>query len=80
MAVEQSNNNNENSDSSHFYGHILIASASKKHFRCVNLKLSKNADFSSECCSNLKLKLLFVQFVLNRLANEHVLQTCATFS
>ena len=38
---------------------------------CVNFKFSKKADFSSECCCKLKLKL-FVQVVLNRLAHEHV--------
>ena len=71
MVAEQ-NNNRENSDSLRTGA---ASSAGKRTFsRCVYFKLSKKADFSSESCYELKLKskLLFVQFVLNRLAQEHV--------
>ena len=48
-------------------------SASKRTFlMSVNFKFSKKADFSGECCCKLNLKLLFLQFVLDRLAHELV--------
>ena len=50
-----------------------LSARGKGHFRLyVNFKFPKKSDFSSECCYKLKLKLLFVQFVLNKLAHEHV--------